>query len=350
MHLGRLANNSLTFGPRNLTSNHHFFPWFSKTQSRILGAFSLVYLLVVLYCQSHVSRDPGSYFFTMEGYRPVYSRVRMQQVRAFLQETVENKASTLIRNSRHGQKSTPRLCIGMATAKRPEKQYVDASLASLFDHLSQEERNDIEMNLLIAHMEPRDHPSFHTNEQAAWVSQLADNVLTYYNTVHTSERLSALRHLERTHQYDEKSFYDYELLLRKCHDSNAENQHKEGNLNQWMYLRLFYTEEWPLHLAWSIVAVSLTAMAGLFLRRRFLSSPTSSPGLLLSSSASHPKQNPFSRSFIATISFVCVPAIVILYFAAGRMTVQPIQPGIHSMNRFGCCSQALVFPRQMSIN
>lgn len=37
---------------------------------------------------------------------------------------------------------------------------------------------------------------------------------------------------------------------------------------------------------------------------------------------------------------------IVLYFLAGRVTVQPMRAGVHLMNRFGCCSQALLFPRE----
>jgi hypothetical protein len=46
------------------------------------------------------------------------------------------------------------------------------------------------------------------------------------------------------------------------------------------------------------------------------------------------------------ILLVHLPACIFLYFAAGRLTVAPLRNGLHSMDHFGCCSQALVFPRE----
>jgi hypothetical protein len=378
MHLGRLANSLLLLRPRNGSGNGQSLLSFSKTQTRSLIGFGVVYVLLVIYCQVHVFRDPGSYFFTVEGYRPGYSADRLEQVRAFLDHlgTDHDLSST-----GDGPRNPPTLCIGMATAKRPVKQYVDVALASLFDHLSQQERSEIEMNLLIAHARPYDHPSMTTNETTPWAALLADHVWTYNNSGQSRVQVSQLRHLERTREYNKKSFHDYALLLRKCQDSGASwvlmleddvlaqegwyartmesvarLDHPPRQANDWLYLRLFYTEKflgwnsesWPSYLAWSIAVVASTAGIGLYLHHRF-SSATPFRLSLPSSPPLSPEQPLFSPLFIATISLVCVPAIILLYFAAGRMTVQPLTPGIHSMNRFGCCSQALLFPRDMSL-
>lgn len=381
MHLGRQANSLLILCPRNWSANQGLLS-FSKAQTRWLIGFGVVYLLLVIYCQVHVFRDPGSYFFTVEGYRPSYSVGRIEQVRAFLDNRTANHDLSSAGDGPRDEGKTPTLCIGMATAERPVKQYVDVALASLFDHLSQRERSEIEMNLLIAHARPEDHPSFTANETTPWASRLADNVLTYYNSGQGSGQISELRHLEQLKEYNKKAFHDYVLLLKKCHDSGSEwvlmleddvlaqeawyartmesvsqlSHRRPTARNDWLYLRLFYTEKflgwnsesWRSYLAWSIAAVAVTAAVGLYLHHR--SSSASSVGFLPSYPPSSRKQQPlFSLLFIATISLVCVPAIIILYFAAGRVTVQPLAPGIQSMNRFGCCSQALLFPRGMAL-
>jgi hypothetical protein len=44
-------------------------------------------------------------------------------------------------------------------------------------------------------------------------------------------------------------------------------------------------------------------------------------------------------------SGVCTPLLIGLFFAAGRVSMIQFQQGVHQMPRFGCCSQAFVFPR-----
>lgn len=50
---------------------------------------------------------------------------------------------------------------------------------------------------------------------------------------------------------------------------------------------------------------------------------------------------------ICLISFIFIPAAIILHFMAGMQTVWPISPGVHEMNKYRCCSQGLVFPRSI---
>ena len=103
-----------------------------------------------------------------------------------------------------------------------------------------------------------------------------------------------------------------------------------------LYLRLFYTEEflgwnseeWPKYLFWSMIWVVTPGLcvAGL----RHLYSPL--------------------RGFISNWMMVfscgaCLPLCIILFFAAGRVSMLPLPLGVNEMPQFGCCSQSLVFPQ-----
>lgn len=57
-------------------------------------------------------------------------------------------------------------------------------------------------------------------------------------------------------------------------------------------------------------------------------------------------QGILTNTFLAVICLLCVPLLISLYFLAGRATVLPMRPGVHLMNSHGCCSQALLFPRE----
>ncbi|KIW46034.1 uncharacterized protein PV06_01727 [Exophiala oligosperma] len=46
---------------------------------------------------------------------------------------------------------------------------------------------------------------------------------------------------------------------------------------------------------------------------------------------------------MVVISFVCLPALIALFFLAGKQSVTPIPRGVEEMNKYGCCSQDLVY-------
>lgn len=103
-----------------------------------------------------------------------------------------------------------------------------------------------------------------------------------------------------------------------------------------LYLRLFYTEEflgwnsedWPYYLFYSILAVCFVSC------------------ILLGTRQYQPHSRPYlPNGTIFLFGFICTPLLIGLFFAAGRVTMLPIPNGVHQMPRFGCCSQALVFPQ-----
>jgi hypothetical protein len=107
---------------------------------------------------------------------------------------------------------------------------------------------------------------------------------------------------------------------------------------RWLYFRLFYTdgllgwnsEQWATYLFWSFVVwISLLTMM-LATRRRF------------------PTQLEFlTNDVMAAIAFICIPAMVLLFFLAGKQTMMALPSGVQEMNKYGCCSQGFVFPRDM---
>lgn len=105
-----------------------------------------------------------------------------------------------------------------------------------------------------------------------------------------------------------------------------------------MFLRLFYTEElvrwnsenWPTYLFWSFVCWAIITTS-----------------IVVARSRSRSIQAFLSNSAILTISGVCIPALIALFFASGRNSIWPLAPGIHEMNKFGCCSQGYVYPRDI---
>ncbi|MCJ1264716.1 hypothetical protein MMC22_004591 [Lobaria immixta] len=53
----------------------------------------------------------------------------------------------------------------------------------------------------------------------------------------------------------------------------------------------------------------------------------------------------YTNRIILSACGVCIPLLIGLIFAAGKVTVLPLPAGVHEMNKYGCCSQGLVSPR-----
>lgn len=106
--------------------------------------------------------------------------------------------------------------------------------------------------------------------------------------------------------------------------------------HEWLYLRLFYTEkllgwnseEWLRYFGCSILAFMVTATI-----------------LVTSRNYSRWLRKHLSNISMMVICCFCLPATILLYFVAGRGSMQPPPPGLHRMEQFGCCSQGLIFPR-----
>ncbi|KAL1853018.1 hypothetical protein Plec18170_005600 [Paecilomyces lecythidis] len=328
----------------------------TRSQINFLVSYFIVFLFAVLYARRHFYRDPGSIFFDpVEGYRPIYSLERVERAKAFIKQISTEQITPPRKNTQHEKN----MCIGIATVKRPGDQPIDMTLASILADLTLAEREEIHLALLFAHEPVTNHPFF----DVPWVRAVTDRVMTYKDLGH---KPTSLNGANKEHRIAKKTLQDYSLLLRSClnqtdapwitileDDVLAQEgwyprtmrnlhrlQHKleTKEIKQWLYLRLFYTEkfmgwnseDWPRYLCWSLVLVSLPAVCGFHIRRRFPSA-----------------RNSLSLEFLFLISFLCVPMAIALYFLSGHVSMQPLRPGLCRMNEFGCCSQALVFPRDM---
>lgn len=245
------------------------------------------------------------------------------------------------------------LCVGIPTVNRPLRQHLNSTIASLLDGLTAGQQSQVAIHVLFAHVRPEQHPDF----QHLWVPRLVDQVFTYKTL---KAPLSVLRRLERERRIVEKAKADYRLVMESCllrttapwilmleDDVLAERDWYNHTMrvvdtvsqtkSTWLYLRLFYTdrfmgwnaEDWPRYLSWSLVVVVAIGGVGLTARR-----------------AVQCCREILTRQFLTVVCFVCVPLSILLYFLAGRLTVSPIKPGLHVMNHGGCCSQALLFPRE----
>lgn len=111
--------------------------------------------------------------------------------------------------------------------------------------------------------------------------------------------------------------------------------------SSWLYLRLFYTETslgwrasedfWYGH---KTLTFSL-AMGGLLLL------------LLLGKWCVRPLDRRLDIATMIVLVFVATPAFTAMAFMAGKYNINPLK-GVERMDKYGCCTQALVFPRSQA--
>ncbi|KAL8832060.1 MAG: hypothetical protein Q9170_005027 [Blastenia crenularia] len=343
------CNNPRRFDDRQKSSTHTLL---HSTNFWIISCYLIFYFTAYQYCRHAYSRDPTSFFFDpTKGYQKVYSLKRESQADAFI--AAANRSTTTKPGSQ--PRPMPTVCLGIATIARSEQQYIRRTIGSLLEGLTDAQRNSVHLAVFFAQTDPYQHPIY----DEPWLKSVADDIVLYKLK---DEEMAHLRLLEENHQFWNKSMYDYEYLLRSCLNTGAQwimiveddVLAKEGwysqainalqdiqermNEQDWLYLRLFYTEklfgwnseEWAHYLGWSTLAFLVTSLT-----------------LGVSRSYSLRLRKHLSNLSIAIICCFCLPATILLYFMAGRVSMQPPPLGLHRMEKFGCCSQGLIFPRQI---
>jgi hypothetical protein len=321
-----------------------------STTGVLFCTLSFLYLLFFRYYHYASYRDPTSYFFDpLRAYERRYSSTRIAEAEKFLRDAGDISKPT------RSEDWTPLICVGIATVPRRGEQYVGLTVASLLAGLDEAERGSIFLNLLIGNTDASKHPIY----SEKWVETLPDRVLTYRQD---DPDFELIREWEEDGWYRNKTIYDYTHLMKDCYDTGAQYvamieddtlavkgwlpsalqaldtvKERTGD-KKWIYMRLFYvddllgwnSEEWPRYLAWSFMIWTLLT-GTMVATRRVLKNELKT----------------LSVSAIWIISCVFIPAAIALHFMAGRQTMWPISPGVREMNKYGCCSQGLVFPRSI---
>lgn len=320
-----------------------------SSTSRILISVLVFYVAAFFYCKYTYNRDPTSFFFDpIQGYARRYSLEREVQALAFIDAA--NASSSSFK-----RQPIPSLCIGIATIARSNKQYVRSTIGSLLEGLSEDQRSEIHLSVLIAHTDPYVHPIF----QEPWLKSVSNEVLEY---LVSDDEMSRLKLWEDEHHYRNKSMFDYAYLLEKCRRTDAlwvamieddvlamerwyeramaalEAIKNETDPFSYLYLRMFYTEnlfgwnseEWVRYLGVSMFFLSLMAT--------FLFGSRACSGRL---------QRHLSTFTIVVLCCIALPAFITLYFMAGRISMHPLKPGIHKMPKYGCCSQGFIFSSEI---
>ncbi|RAK78362.1 uncharacterized protein BO72DRAFT_476658 [Aspergillus fijiensis CBS 313.89] len=309
------------------TPLYHQLGRLSFSAVSIIGCIYLILCLVFLgYYHSSSYRDPTSLFFD-------------PSPEAFLAS-----ASSLASPTREHQ-GPPAVCVGIVTVRRRGDQYVGLTVASLLDGLTETERNMMRLYLRVGNTDPKEHPIF---------SEKLDD-----------PDFGQLRAWEEGGWYRNKTIYDFTTLMKDCYETGAdyvvmieddtlavngwfpsalqaldtvhEKAARQGQ--EWIYLRLFYvdgllgwnSEEWPQYLAWSFILWALLTGTMVVFKARVFTT----------------QLRRFPTSAIWLASSLLIPGAILLFFVSGRQTMWPIAPGVHEMNKYGCCSQGLVFHRAM---
>ncbi|PLB44983.1 hypothetical protein P170DRAFT_513078 [Aspergillus steynii IBT 23096] len=307
-------------------------------------------LCFVWYGKEHFYRDPGSVFYDRENaFEERYSQHRKGEVNEFVQ-------SRLTANPDQYSKSGPRpaLCAAFSSVQRRSTQYLETALGSLVHGLTPHEREDLYLAVLIAET----NASTHSSWDKQWVHDLADDVFTY--NVSTKEH-AYLNRLQQTSEYSEKGVYDYIYALRRCFEAGTPyvamleddiiladgwlvrtlsslKQIASSAEGPWLYMRLFNQERsigWANQYVggnnehWIIFGIGLAlSSSALFARKRWRTARTW-----------------IDIETLCIVVLVLNPALVILFFQSGKASLLPPSPGVFE-EPFGCCSQAMVFPRE----
>ncbi|KAH9845404.1 integral membrane protein [Teratosphaeria destructans] len=279
-------------------------------------------------------------------------KARIRQAEALVRELQENPEV-----GRHDTVVMPSICMGIITTGRDsDGRGFRNTVASILHGLTASERKELRLVALFADTDPEEHAVYHE----PWTDEVFEHKATYDNV--PSSTREQLADLEDQGQWDQKALLDYIFMLETCHATNAQWAAiieddiiaAEGwftrlryNLWDWaqaeklfkrsVFMRLFYTEstfnwdpwhEWPSYLFWLAVFETLLYSAMWILCHNSIGASRF-----------------FTRRTKFVILFFCAPACVVLYIIAGRITVAAPQRGMHYINKHGCCTQAILYPK-----
>ncbi|KIW30913.1 uncharacterized protein PV07_02605 [Cladophialophora immunda] len=169
-----------------------------------------MYGLVAVYLSQACKRDPTSlFFYPNTAYQAKYSRRIKEEAVEFVQDS--NYTDLFIALSA----SLPTvLCVGIPSIMRNNSQYLHYTIGSLFNGLSDTERQEIIFLVLIANTVPRVHYAY----EQPWLKQVVDIVFKYNETLPGYDDLVAL---EGSKDYWTKGRLDYTFILERCSDTGA---------------------------------------------------------------------------------------------------------------------------------
>lgn len=204
-------------------------------------------------------------------------------------------------------------------------------------------------------------PSIHPSWKQPWLEILVD--LAYSYNVSKAE-LERLTRLEEEKSFKEKGVYDYVYALQRCYELGTNwiimfegdiivadgwfvrtlqglrsIEPKLGkSTKDWLFMRLFNQERstgWSSNQIGSNNELWISFGIGVFV----------SAFILVTRRHSTMIKRHIDNWALAVICLIAIPSFVVLFFRAGKASMLPPSPGVRQ-EAFGCCSQAMVFPRE----
>ncbi|KAH8593772.1 hypothetical protein B0O99DRAFT_546343 [Bisporella sp. PMI_857] len=316
-----------------------------------------LWILSFAYCSHRYWRDPHSAFFSSTHvYDLQYSESRNTQADAFIEAA--NHPGTIKLKKASGK---PEICAAFVTVQRQGKAYIAQAIASMLEGLTDGEREKLYSYVLFADTRPEVHDIWN----ATWLREAVDKAEGYDVS---TETLTHLKELEEKRNFYEKGVFDYLYALDTCYKTEApyiaifeddiiladgwlartlHALHHEieplakpgGPFNNWLYFRLFYTEtsiQWGAEDFW-YANLPLTF---------FLSSLGTSIAMISTRLLIPRTRNTLDNYSVAVLSLLTIPAFVALFFMIGKASlIHQNTNGVFVLNKYGCCTQAMVFAR-----
>ncbi|KAK0636623.1 hypothetical protein B0T17DRAFT_519532 [Bombardia bombarda] len=358
--------------------------------TRINVLFWLLWLLLLVFCYFNSYDDPSSIFYDANrAYDQRFSRLRAAEADEYIQSLPATKPSPS--PSPSPTPSTDKiLCIGIPSINRTTVSFLPSTIATLTDTLTPAERASVYLVVLLADKPPATHSAF----GQSWLENIADQVLIYSDPPPPSTtNNTAVYHKIPLNLHNgsprgpgrvENMRLDHSALVEACRAHGSQyfalveddivasrdwfprfrtglarvEQQAAATNRDWIYLRLFYSElfmgwnseEWLTYSETIFLVYAVVLLAFLTARRRFLLAR------LKPAAPTSPSPSPYSSAasaYLAALVFgLWIPALIVLYFLAGRLSVNRLNPlarspqGVREMPRYGCCAQGLVFPQR----
>jgi hypothetical protein len=350
--------------------------------SHINGIFWLIWLGLLGFTYFNSQDDPSSIFYDeSRAFEQRFSAVRIAEADAYVESLPEAQSQISLPQT----SQTSQLCIGIPSINRPTQSFLKHTLATLVDRLTPEQRSHVTLIVLLADREPRKHTAF----GQPWLEALADEILIYDTGVALGDKISNKYHGTRYNVTGsaradrvENMRLDHSVLSERCHALGSpyfalveddivasrdwftrfqqglevveKNSEKTGR--DWIYLRLFYSEifmgwnseEWLVYSETIFLIYAVALICFMVLRRRLQKRARPSGVKELGGAAHRPYTN---ANFLAALVFgLWMPALIVLYFLAGRVSAGRLlpwpKPIVREMPQYGCCAQGLVFPER----
>jgi hypothetical protein len=345
--------------------------------TRAHAGFWLFWLLLLVFCYFNSRDDPTSIFYDeATAYDRRYSLVRAAEAAEYLRNVPDKPAPDADLDPESNADRGQYLCVGIPSVNRTNGEFLSTAVASLTDRLTPDERASIHIVVLLAGKNPADHYGY----GKPWLRKMTDEVLVYgdlpadpdgYRQIPFDVRPS---HPRGDGGHVEAVRLDYSVLVEACRAQGSDyfalveddiiaspawfaslksglehiEQQARETKKRWIYLRLFYSEvfmgwnneEWRLYVK-VIFLVYAVVLLGFGIRVMFRRRFRAPPGPMANS----------STIYAALILTLWMPAMIALYFLAGRVSVNRLNPlawsrhGVREMPRYGCCAQGLVFAR-----